>query len=197
MAALTPAAGLSLHWEQASRPCAGHFVSGDRLLVRAQADRLDLALIDVAGHGREAFALAEALAAPLEDQLRGDPAATLRWLHGHLQRSRGASVGLLSLDPIARRLLWCAIGNVTLRLAGGRTLLTRPGQAGTWLPTCTNEVADLLPGQAWVLFTDGLRSAAGADPLPRGAPADQARALLADHARSHDDATVVVLQVQA
>jgi hypothetical protein len=107
---------------------------------------------------------------------------------------------VLQLDSDAGTVRCSGAGNVIARLVAGdsdKTLLTQHGTAGVQISTPEEVQQPWPPYAVLAVHTDGIESRWGAQrlvPLLAGDPALGAAALLRDHSRGRDDATVVVLR---
>jgi hypothetical protein len=190
-----------LDWGCAARPRPGEDACGDRALVVTLPDAGVLAAaIDGVGHGREAARAAARATATLEAVAahEPDPEALLRRCHAELRGTRGVAMSLALVDGPEAALAWLAVGNVEGRVVrpGRRapvaSLLLPGGAAGLELPPLRPARVELRRGDLLLLATDGIDARFADEPLPEGRCDRIAERLLARHARSHDDALVLV-----
>jgi anti-sigma regulatory factor (Ser/Thr protein kinase) len=136
--------------------------------------------------------------------MRGDnasPTAAMKRIHAGLHATRGAAVGVVSLDLSANRAVFSGIGNIAgLVTAGGQTrrFVSMNGIAGhaaerfqEFIYPCDG------PGLILVLHSDGLSTNWALERytgLMARHPALIAAVLYRDAGRSRDDATVLVLK---
>ena len=86
-------------WSAASRARAGEKESGDRCVVKVQADGALLAVADGLGHGAEA-ALAADLAVRTVERYATEPLTEIvKRCHQNLLRTRGVALSLARWDP--------------------------------------------------------------------------------------------------
>ena len=97
------------------RPCPGHEVGGDAVVIRQLEDGLFVAIVDVLGHGPEAHELTRLIDAYLTRYGSADVAGLMQRLHDYLRGTRGAAVGLCAIDAGTGRL-----GASTTRGSGTR-----------------------------------------------------------------------------
>ena len=92
----------------------------------------------------------------------------------------------------------CGVGNVGLRSYRAKVpAMLTPGVLGGSINRLHLFQAELSPGDRIVLFSDGI-SARFDDEASRGAPAlATCRAIMERHRRTHDDATVLVTDIEA
>jgi hypothetical protein len=123
--------------------------------------------------------------------------------HGSLRVTRGAAVAVADLDLEAKKVEYCAVGNIAAVIAEGgpdRHLASINGTVGHG-PVRSHQFSYAWPdGGILILTSDGLqthwtleghRGLAGRD------PALIAGVLYRDHARGRDDSTVVVIKDRA
>lgn len=178
-------------------PKEGESASGDAALVRHEGSRTLLAVVDALGHGPHAAEVADAAIAYLGslslDLRVGEAMSSLdRHLHG----SRGAAVLLCRIEDAALHM--CSVGNVEVRgVRAPLPLLLTAGVVGSGrLPRLRVLEQDMLERQRFLAFTDGvsarfdLAQAAEQDAL------DLCHKLLERHRRSHDDATMMVVDLE-
>jgi negative regulator of sigma-B (phosphoserine phosphatase) len=182
-------------------PCDGERVAGDAVLVRAISSVNDdngdalVAVIDALGHGVEAAAVAATAIRYLEDvALSRTVLAIIEGLHGALRGSRGAA-GMLCVVR-AGTLEGCGVGNVELRASRGKIpVVLSPGVLGGHIRKLRVFRASLAPGERLAMFSDGLSSRLDLS-LTRGLPASAACDLLLERfRRPHDDASVLILDL--
>jgi len=113
--------------------------------------------------------------------------------------TRGAVLGVCTIDAAEDRLTYAGVGNIAGRvLVGGasRSLLSREGTLGTEVPEPTVDVVrdDWAPGAILVLASDGLRSrwdARAYTGLLQHHRSVVPATLYRDHGRATDDVAVL------
>jgi len=197
----------------ALRPIAGETVCGDSFAVVHLAGRTVICLADGLGHGAAANAASDAACrhvlahaeSPLDTLMRGIDAA--------LRGLRGAAVSLLSLQPArgegspgaplgridAGRVQFTGIGNVDVRALSRAPISppTRAGIVGQGVRAVRVWEYPLAAGDLVVLVSDGVSSRFDLADVGHLEPQAIADALLAAHAKDHDDACCVVARVGA
>ncbi len=172
--------------------------SGDDAWVSRTEDVLWLAGIDGVGHGSPAEQAASRARAWLQRQQGSDPVALLEALHAELRRTRGAAITLARWDLAADELVVAGVGNVAARLytPDGHLhgMMPTSGILGhRWISTPRIHRVQTTPRSVLVLATDGIASRS--DPVPpivgRSA-AHIAQIVVAQAAKEHDDALVIV-----
>ena len=193
-------AGLPFLIAAADRPYPTEAVSGDAWRVDWHDGRARVAVVDGLGHGPAAEAAARIATDALAGEPALDPAAAVRHCHGALRGSRGAAIGVTTIDPAAGRVIFAGVGNVEARLwCMDRVTRLSParGIVGSVLPSIRPVSAPISGPWLLVVHTDGV---SGRFDLSDVSPADQADpqrladALLARWGRATDDATVVVVR---
>jgi anti-sigma regulatory factor (Ser/Thr protein kinase) len=191
-----------------SRPCDGERVCGDDAAFLRLGDVLLVGVADGLGHGNAARDASVRATAVLREQLdealpeRAEPAALLRRVDAALQGTRGAVMAIARLDPGRRIVEHASLGNVSAQLVrprGSQRFGSAAGVLGTrrprGMPNVPVEQAVFSPGDALVLFTDGLstKTTLADDPeLARQHPLVAAHQLLVRYGRANDDALVLV-----
>jgi len=182
------------------RTATGHFVGGDLAIVRSHDDYLFLALVDVLGHGPQAYSTA----IELEEVIVGwndpfDILALMKALHEHQRQGRGAVISLCTIESHSGNVRYVGIGNATCRTMGRHPhhMLTREGVVGHTLRTPSIEVMTLDQHDILLLYSDGVSSHFEIekpgqlffDPLDR-----IARRVVEQFGRNHDDASCIVVR---
>ncbi|MBZ4420210.1 ATP-binding protein [Myxococcus sp. RHSTA-1-4] len=181
------------------RPYQGESVSGDHASWEWRDDTLVLGVVDGLGHGPEARVAADHAVAELRACPGLAPEEVLNRCATRLHGTRGAAVGVVSLELGSGLVRQSCVGNV-------HTLLCAPGhmEAMTCMsgalgvpqrtPRPRGQSARLPPGGLLVMHTDGLATRTTVDDpvLLRRPPIEVAHALLLRFGKQHDDALVVV-----
>ena len=193
-------AAVILRVATAARAYPGEVVSGDASRVDREGGGWRIAVIDGLGHGEGAAEAASAALAALSSHPGLDPAAALRQCHQALHGTRGAAIGVASIDPAEGRLVFAGVGNVEARLwhAGQeKHVSSARGIVGVILPNIRPEELALAEGWRLVMHTDGVSSRFNlAELAERDAdPQTLADAILSGWTRTSDDAAVVVAGV--
>jgi negative regulator of sigma-B (phosphoserine phosphatase) len=176
-------------------PARGEHLSGDCAIVREEPGVTLIAVIDVLGHGPEAAKVADLGSAHLRSIPIGTARELMHSLHERLRGTRGAAAAICVLRD--RELTGCGVGNVEVRVLGTSvpTVLT-PGILGQRTHELRQFAAQLSHGDRIVFFTDGISSRVPLSDLRTLPPAEACRAIMHAHRRPHDDATVVVADLQ-
>jgi negative regulator of sigma-B (phosphoserine phosphatase) len=188
------------------RPCDGETLSGDTVLVEAAHDGVLAAAIDVLGHGPLAHELAMQLNEALLKWLLSTPApspeASLAMLHEAARGTRGAVAAVAWLDIHKLEGSVAGIGNVRCRLFGSitRSFVFNDGVLGSRMRSPTPASFVLQPGDALVLYSDGVTDRFSLDDYPT-LTLDPAPAIAFNIVRrfgkGHDDASCAVLRCKS
>jgi len=187
---------------EAGAPLAGESRSGDLAVFAPYDGGALVAAIDGLGHGAAAADAAEAAGEVLRAHVADAPDALLKRCHERLRSTRGVVATLAWFDLGSEALTWTGIGNVEGRLVraarargdSGDSPTLFGGVLGWSLPAVRLVRTTLSPGDCLVMATDGIAADFGSSLTP-GVPApEQARRVLASHARGSDDALVVAVR---
>jgi phosphoserine phosphatase RsbX len=189
-----------LEYGAAARACSGESRCGDLHTVIACPDGVLIAVVDGLGHGPEAATAAAIASSVVEAHASKSVVELLERCHQALRPTRGAVMSLAKFDVLSGSIAWIGVGNVECVLLHGsgqarreHTLLLRNGVVGgPRLPRLAAEVLRVFPGDVVVFATDGIdgrfRRALSQDIAPQHA----ADTILARHAKTDDDALVLV-----
>ena len=198
MGALT-IGGLAVRPTSLTRPAEGEHCSGDAVAWWSESEALWLVVLDVAGHGDAAAAVATTALALLMEPGPAQPTDRLG-RHQSADLGRPTAVALGRLGPEAPVLELVMVGNVRLQvLSGPGAPSVHEGQAGMWagrFPNLRPVRVPLSPGQRVLLHSDGMASSTRLDSLPSGmSPHPLLSALAARWGRPHDDLSCLLLDI--
>jgi negative regulator of sigma-B (phosphoserine phosphatase) len=181
------------------RPCKGEYQSGDAVVIQTLEHGLFLAIIDVLGHGPEAHQLTHVIEAYLSRYSATDVAGVMVRLHQHLKGTRGAAVGLCSIDAATGRIDYAGIGNTAIRRFGTTEtrLVSQDGVLGQNMRTPMPQTLQLEPGELIVLYTDGVSDRFTSNDYPgvlRHTPEEVARNIVQRFGKDHDDAACIAVR---
>ena len=176
-------------------------VCGDGLCVLRSGTTAAAMVVDGLGHGVAANNAAEEARRLFSAAFPASPAKAAQKLHAGLRATRGAAIGILTVDFAASRAVYCGIGNIAgLAAAGGnvRRFVSMNGIAGH---TAGRIQEFIYPcdgaGLVIVLHSDGLSTNWSLDRyrgLAACHPSLIAAVLYRDAGRRRDDATVLVMK---
>jgi serine/threonine protein phosphatase PrpC len=178
------------------RPAAGETVCGDAYVHLEHESASYVALADGLGHGPKAADAARAFCELVERSVPAEPAELVRLAATELRDSRGAVGAVLRIDRVTRGLVFCGMGNIAVRARTREPMspVCVPGILGRRVNRLGSFAYRVHPDDVIVLHTDGLSARFDETHLV-GEPALLAQRLLREQAKSHDDATCVVLRV--
>lgn len=175
-----------------TRPCAGEIVNGDRALVLEQDEYRAFVVVDALGHGpmaHEAAALAEDALERAE--LARGALEVMQQLHEAMHGSRGAAVTMVLQHE--SQLEACGVGNVGIRLEGAELpFVASPGVVGRHVRRFRIANGEIAARARLYLYSDGISERFRHQDFHRLAPRDACEAVLEQHGKSHDDATVMI-----
>lgn len=187
-----PGLRVSASWITAPRT--GETLNGDAVLVRETGSGVLLATIDALGHGPKAANVAQITCDYLTRADSVSVQELMLGLHETLRGTRGAAALLLHLTNDG--MVACSVGNVELRSNDAKLpFVLTPGVLGVRLRQ--PKICSAGPGpHRFVLFTDGISSRFELKSLI-GRPRDElVRHVFTAHRHGHDDATIVVVDVE-
>ncbi len=182
------------------RTAAGHFVGGDLAIVRSHENYLFLALVDVLGHGPQAYSTALELEEVILDwEDKFDLVQLMRALHAHQKQGRGAVISLCTIESVTGDVRYVGIGNATCRTMGEHRhhMLTREGVVGQTMRTPSVDRMTLDQHDILLLYSDGVSSHFEMDepfqlffdPLE-----NVAQRVVEQFGRRHDDASCIAVR---
>jgi len=133
---------------------------GDTGIVKMYGGMCLIALVDVLGHGKEAFDVALMAEAYLVEHYAQSPIKIMSGLHTHLEKTRGAVAFVSNLNLTTGVLTYCGMGNISARVMGNdpRRLYGKDGILGYRIPSPVEEQLTLYPGDVLILCSDGVKT---------------------------------------
>jgi len=178
-------------------------VNGDAVVVRDEGSTALLSVVDALGHGVKAADVArrateELLAVPLSQ----GPLFIIDRLHEKLRRSRGAAalICIVKRDPSGNAvgIETCSVGNVAMRCQSSKPpFMLTPGVIGARVRAPRVLEGSLVEGDRIVLFSDGISPRFSLDDFRVMSPFEVCQAIIGQHRRHQDDATVLVADLEA
>jgi negative regulator of sigma-B (phosphoserine phosphatase) len=177
-------------------PKEGETLSGDAFITRRGKGTILLAVIDALGHGPHAAVVADRGREYLESvSLEISVADLTEGLHDALRGTRGAAAMLCLLRD--GHIQGCGVGNVELRTLACRIpVVQSPGILGVTVRRARVFEASLVVGARLFLFSDGLSPRMDLVSCERLSAEQACKSLVDRYRRTHDDATLVVADVQ-
>jgi len=183
----------------ASRCKPGESLNGDAYVVTHINNHFSIAaVIDGLGHGKEAH-LASQLAREQIIQKSDLPlAALMDHVHQSIKGTRGAVIGLISLDTETKKISFTGIGNIESFLLRGdtkKTMLSFGGIMGHNMRTPRIFNFDFHPGDSICMYSDGITSRWKTEDINwELLPQQNAELIINKYSRSNDDATVLIIR---
>lgn len=178
-------------------PKIGEDVNGDAVVIRQDGPVTLIAVVDALGHGPGA-ALAAQVAVEELNVVALDK--NVQWViervHEKLHGTRGAAAMVCLYN--GQKIQGCSVGNVEMRSRGTRVpVMLTPGILGARVRSYRIFESPLAPHDRLVIFSDGISSHLSIDEMHRLSPREACQAIMDRYRRNHDDATVLVADVEA
>ena len=140
----------------------GHNIKGgDATLAVKHKDGFLLAIIDVLGHGEEAFSLASNIVEYISNNLTTNLVNLMHDLHATFKCSRGAAINLAYINLKRQSCHSIGVGNTNTAIIGNRNWkgFSYNGIVGDRIPsTLAEQTTTFIPGDLILFWTDGLPS---------------------------------------
>lgn len=177
----------------------GERACGDAVVVRRESELTMLAVIDALGHGEKAQEVAVQAIAWLDRVALSQGVETIMTgLHQELRQSRGACALVCILGP--GYVEGCSVGNVELRSMKARyPFALTPGVLGHRLHKPRVFHTNIARGEKdrMLLFSDGISGRFDLRATQALSTADACHAIFEQQRRSHDDATLLVADIES
>lgn len=175
--------------------------SGDLIFIKETDNELYFGIIDALGHGAEAYEVAKLALEYLKQNCTTDPASDIMQVHLLLQQTRGAVIGLCTLNKKNCELKTCGVGNITTRVLGSdsKKIFYRDGIAGYSLPSMTNQIIQIYTGDIILLYSDGVKENFDLIEVPditRKSSEDISKILMNNYSKKNDDASILTVKVK-
>jgi len=183
----------------AVRPLWGYFSCGDTGIIKEFNHKVFLGLIDVLGHGEEAYKLAVKSRNFLSKNYHKDLVEIIKALHEHIKGTRGEVIGLCLLDILSGNLRCAGIGNISVRSFGSscQRVIFRSGIVGYMMPNPREEILQISAGDVVLMYSDGVRDHFRLEDYP-GLLKDNAktiaRNIVKKFGKNEDDASCISLR---
>lgn len=187
-----------VHCSVLAKPKLGENVSGDMFFFKQLPSLAVFSVIDALGHGFHAHQVAGQALQILENNYQESLLTIIQRCHTGLAGTRGAAMALGRIDFRTGKLQHISIGNVETRIYSTPDLLRPVCTNGTLGMTIGNARVNEYPytkGACIVMFSDGISGKFEIGPeILRKIPQEISRFVFMNHAKDHDDATVLVLK---
>jgi len=181
------------------RPLTKNRECGDTGIIKEFDHKIFIGIIDVVGHGKEAYKIAVVSKGFLEENYRKDLVEVMKGLHEHLKDTRGAVAGLFLLDLTTGKLKYVEVGNITARIFGANTrrIISKPGIIGYAIRTIREERTKLYNNDVLLLYTDGIKEHFELEDYPKLLQ-DDAKTIVTNiinkFGKKNDDAACIALR---
>ena len=189
---------MKLRTGAAQRPRLGETHCGDGFAVFGH-EVSNVVVVDGLGHGPEAAHAARAFLQVAASMPGSSPLDILACAGQALLHTRGAAALVTRFDCCARTLLVAGVGNVELRAIAHHPMqpLSVPGIVGRPTRPVREYSFGIRPGDLIVIMTDGISRRADLAAVADDDPQRMAERILREYGCDHDDATCVVVRVEA
>lgn len=181
-----------------STPYPGEVSIGDGWIVKASADQQVFMLVDGLGHGALASDAAREAERIVWENQSWSPVTLLRDCHDALIKTRGAAVGIVTLDTQKGLLRFAGVGNIggsIVSANSSRGLASHNGTLGHQMPRAQEFTYPWTSDCSLVMHSDGLTTKWSLNKYPgiwSKNPSLIAAVLYRDFFRGNDDVTVLV-----
>ncbi len=184
----------------ATLPKPGEKLNGDCFMYNhLSPTKTVAAVIDGLGHGTDAHMASQMAKEQL--LLKSDLPVNNLLQHTHLslRNTRGAVIGLVSIDTELKKLAFSGIGNIEGILHsmnnGRKSLLSYGGIIGHNIRTPRVFEYEFSPGDTLCMYSDGIKTRWDCDDINfKGHPQQMAEEILNKFSRKTDDATVLIIR---
>ncbi|HKP66074.1 MAG TPA: ATP-binding protein [Casimicrobiaceae bacterium] len=178
----------------------GETMCGDAWTIRAVHDTQRMLVVDGLGHGSGAATAAQLAVRIAQQETNATPIALLESIHDALRSTRGAAGAVASVMPGTASGVFAGVGNIRAFVRAGtteRSLVSHNGTLGHQVRKLQSFEFMFPPRALLIMHSDGIATHWSLDAYPglqSHHPATIAATIFRDHARSRDDATIVVLR---
>jgi anti-sigma regulatory factor (Ser/Thr protein kinase) len=191
----------TIPWGAVVRPLASEQASGDAVAVRESRDRFVALAADGLGHGTFAADAAN-LAVDTFRQAHSFEAEDLAAsIHAALRATRGAAIGIMTMDLPAHVSTFCGIGNIAgslNSLGQSKKLTTLNGTAGLVARRIQGFQYPYARDTLLIMHSDGISHSWALEKYPglaQAAPMLIASVLYRDFGKARDDASILVARL--
>jgi serine/threonine protein phosphatase PrpC len=171
---------------------------GDGYLFHEDGGRVLFAVVDGLGHGAAAHVAAEAAVQSFAAHAQLPLQEIVSKTHTEIRDTRGCVAFIGRLDVRTRTMECVSIGNITCKIQteGDRYIVATPGVLGHQMRKTIVNTVVLRDCDTIYLCSDGVSSRFDPKKLETEEPEDRAKELFRRYRHGHDDATVMVIQLQ-
>lgn len=150
-----------LQYSIAGRPFEGEEVSGDLGVVWSMDSNpgfVYAALVDVLGHGNEAYKLACRIREYIELTREGDLVLWVTALHKYIRGERGCAGSFCKWDLAKSLVSHVGVGNTRTKIIGNnqKSFIPRSGVIGYLLPSLREETCPVAKTDFLIMYSDGV-----------------------------------------
>lgn len=171
-------------------------VNGDAYIIKEWNGQTILAVTDGLGHGQEASIASGKAREYILHNYADDVEQVVRNLHAHLHGTRGVAAGLAKIGRGNRRLLFCGIGNIEVRVVGEPPMhpASLDGILGLNLRKALKFQYQYSVLRSVILHSDGIsgRFELSDYPTIHERPQEVAERILVESGKQDDDATIII-----
>ncbi|MBF0211854.1 MAG: SpoIIE family protein phosphatase [Desulfamplus sp.] len=172
---------------------------GDTGISVVSDNQCFVALVDVLGHGKEAYDVALIAEKYLSEHYRMGLIEMMNGLHEHLKGTRGAVAALCRINLNDGVLLYSGIGNINTRVLGSQNLILMPrdGIIGYMSGSPKESQLKLYSGDTLILTSDGVKEHINFECYPEllnGSAKEIANNIVELFAKGNDDSSCIVLR---
>lgn len=168
---------------------------GDCVSVAESDDLSSILVVDALGHGCDAAAVSDTASRTFQESPFDNVKGLLQRIHGALQGSRGAAVGIAQIDRCSQKLSFVGVGNISVRIFSKYNTKGFPstcGIVGGQMGSVHEYSYDWDSNSVLLMYSDGIKSSAQCEFGKLDSPTMSAAEIHRDFARLNDDMTVLV-----
>lgn len=180
-----------------SVPVHGARVNGDAYVIKEFDDKSLIAVIDGLGHAESAHKASSKAADYIQKNYKGNLTSIIEDCHRALHLTRGAALGIVSVDTEKSKLKYAGVGNIGIRLLAGNSvssLVSVPGVVGHRYRKLIVTEHSFNNGDLIFMYSDGISGKF--DPagfiLKSKDPQRIAEDIIREFSAERDDATIIV-----
>lgn len=172
---------------------------GDTGVILVSEHQIFIALLDVLGHGEEAYEVAIKAKYFLENNYKEDLVELTNELHNTILNTRGLVGSLVNLDINSGQINYVGIGNIVSRVIGPQyyKFVNREGIIGYKIPTPRVERHTLKKGDVFIMHSDGINENSGLnynDEIFQKRAMSVAREIVGKYSKKIDDSVCFILK---
>ncbi len=141
-----------------SIPALGSEVNGDAYVIREFDKKVLIAVIDALGHGERAYPVSQEAADYVQKNYMQSLSALIEGCHKVLRRTRGAVIGIISVDTERAKLTYSGVGNIGIKITGRSSVkpISVPGIVGHNFRKLLEQEFPYSKGDTIFIYSDGI-----------------------------------------